>query len=217
MKRLNARQGFTLFELLVSIVIMGLVTTIGSFYFVKMTTLWSETTSKTLLDSRADRALESIRKDIATTLAPELTGMSIVGAQSTAQDDRQFFRGQDLADDVLVIPAQLGVGVAGRERSGVINYHIERQLDDPESPSSTLVRWLSDLDDPLMTEGRLAVCEDVIQFRVEFAARENAYEWLPEWSGRVLPGAVRVSLTVHDANRPYLQVSHSAVFPIRIK
>ncbi len=211
----RGRRGFTLLELLVVMALMGIVTSLGTTMFFRMTSYWNDLKNLTELDAMAGDAFSSMHQDFADTLSARLSGVALQGISREAENDPNYVD-RDLEDDEIVLPIQTS-GVGQRSLTGGrVRYLVER---DPSASTYTLVRFAGGLSDggpPV--GGRIPVIEraNVIRLRFEYQPAGSS-EWRPDWRDTTLPGAVRVSMTLSMPERSHLQVSRKAVFPIHVR
>ncbi len=211
----SSKRGFTLLELLVVISILGIVTTLGTTTFFRMTSYWNDLKNLTDLDAMASDAFSAMHQDFADTLSARLSGVPLRGVSREAENDPNFID-RDLEDDEIILPIQTS-GIGQRSLTGGrVRYTVER---DPSAKTYTLVRFVGDLSSVAPPQGgRLPVIDraNVIRLRFEYRAK-GASEWKLDWQDASLPGAVRVSMTLAMPERDYLQVSRKAVFPIHVR
>lgn len=207
MKWVRRSSGFTIVELLVVIVVMGVVTTMGVVALGKMMGYWGQTRSRAELDARAEYALDQMGKDFASVASAKLSGVSLQGKSGTAQEKR--FWGFSLEDDRVVIPVWTPDGASK------VQYRVVRE----EGNEPVLVRTTGPLLGEDVSGGPTAIAHGVYQFCVEYSppAGAGSPEWTRDWSAAELPGAVRVCLVVVDESSADVQVSRQAQFPIRVK
>ena len=206
----TSHSGFSLLELLVSIAIMGVVTTLGVSAFSKMTTQWLETKTMTELENNVETVFESVGKDLADTLSAEVSGHSIVG------EDREWINPKEhnpfeYKDDRMVIPVQ---GVKdGVDIAVAVQYAIVRNAETTSLKRSTAPlgsdKWLNPLD--------LIAGVDTLSFDIEYATDNVESPWVKAWTASTLPKAVRVGIVVADRDNAYYQVSRKAVYTIAVQ
>lgn len=213
------RTGFTLLEILVVISLMGVVTSLGISAFVDMNKAWQATRTMSDLDREASNAFRMIKRDFASVVSTELSGISVHGIHRNLEvveksaSPRYFDR--VLADDAVVIPVPSGAG--GAADIGLISYSVNRADN-----SHRLVRSLGDVTSP--EEKSLPEMDvvnpniaEVIRFRIDYA--DGAGEWSAEWTDTALPQAVRVSMTLEQPGLfgQHLQITRKAVFAIHVR
>ena len=207
------RGGFTLLELLVVIAILSIVSGLGTSAFVSVSSAWNERKSITELDAQAQRAFESIRRDLSDTLSYELSGIAIRGERHDAVDVSTVPAAHN-ADDTIAIPVQGASAGRARQRAALIGYRI-----DQGATGGSLMRTVGDLEKEFPTIGRQEIIPGVhtIAFRVEYLSSDPGPLWVGGWPGPGHPGAVRISLTLEDLDRPDFQISRKAVLRVHVR
>ena len=165
----DVSRGFSLIEVLVSIALLGVVTTIGVRTFSLLTTTWKETQTLAGLEDSAAIAFREIRKDLSDTLSAELSGVSIIGIDQYVNAKQGHNQAAD-EDDRLIIPIQGTKDGEILERTRSIQYRIER-----ESGRASLVRTRGDLGDKNPSKGKFDFIPlvDVVRFDVAYATGES--------------------------------------------
>lgn len=207
------RGGFTLLEVLVVIAILGIVSGLGTSAFVTITSAWNERKSITELDAQAQQAFESIRRDLSDALSYELSAMAIRGTRHDAVDTATVPAAHN-ADDVIAIPVQGASEGRARQRAALVGYRMDRGTGD-----GSLVRTIGDLEAEFPTTGRLEIIPGAhtVAFRLEYLSNDPHRLWVGDWQGAGHPGAVRVSLTLEDPDRPDIQISRKAVLRVHVR
>ena len=207
------RGGFTLLEVLVVIAILGIVSGLGTSAFVTITSAWNERKSITQLDAQAQQAFESIRRDLSDALSYELSAMAIRGTRHDAVDTATVPAAHN-ADDIIAIPVQGASAGRARQRAALVGYRMDRGTG-----AGTLVRTIGALEAEFPTTGRLEIIPGAhtVAFRLEYLSNDPGRLWVGDWQGAGHPGAVRVSLTLEDPDRPYIQISRKAVLRVHVR
>jgi len=188
-------SGFTLLELLVVIGIMGVVTAVGGTTFVRMMGAWSDVRSQMELNRAAEQILETMRQDFAAVVSPSLAGMPLIATD------------QEEASNQIILPVAAPTTQGGRTAGATVQYHINE--DHNELMRTAHPRF------GIGTPARVA--QGVLEMRIECLPKGSG-SWQQSWERPELPGAVRVSLTVADADNPLRdKVSRKAVFPIYVE
>lgn len=204
-------HGYSLFELLVVIAIFGVATSIGTTSFFQLTSAWNHAKAMADLDSAAYEIFSAIQKDVADVMSPAWSGVRLRGVRGETQAPRFFQR--VLEDDRIILPIRY-VDLDGRSRMHKVMYHVERQSNG----GVFLTRTMGDIDADTPNGPGIRVTDraSVLRLRIEYAAR-NSTQWVGTWDGPALPGALRVSLTLAQADMPERQISRKAVIPIYVK
>ncbi|MFP4191620.1 MAG: prepilin-type N-terminal cleavage/methylation domain-containing protein [Candidatus Hydrogenedentota bacterium] len=200
-------SGFTLLEIILVIAIGGIVIAIGLETLSRMTEGFTEAQRRAELDHRARQVFRVLRRDFAETAAPALTGQVLQGA--TAEIDAEALWGAEgLEDDTASWTILTRDAPDGLEQPVTVRYHVDRNADG----MGALVRTAHPLDGAPDEEGGRAHTQGVAAFRLDYLGPDG--EWSRGWTDDTLPGAVRVSVTLVDEDRPERQVARQAVFPI---
>ncbi|GMV98863.1 MAG: hypothetical protein AMXMBFR84_00030 [Candidatus Hydrogenedentota bacterium] len=206
-------SGYTLFELVVVIGVLSVVTSIGVTSFYKMTSYWSAVQRKSQLHRTADNAFNAIQTDLAAVVASPLASLGVQGLNGEAQADELFYR-IPLANDQLTAVIQAPAGESNRALSQRVTYRLDRA---PETGIGTLVRAASERTAEPSEEQKTDVLAGVLQLDIQYAAAGGG-GWQSEWKQPGLPAAVLVSLTVTDPNSPMSEVvARKAVLPIHVE
>ena len=211
--RARRRGGFTLLEVLVVIAILSIVSGLGTSAFVSVTSAWNERKSITELDAQAQQAFESIRRDLSDTLSYELSGIAIRGTSHDAVDTGTVPAAHN-ADDNIAIPVQGASAGRTRQRAALVGYRMDRG-----AANGSLVRTIGDLEAKFPTAGKLEIIPGVrtIAFRIEYLSNDPGPLWVGDWQGPGHPGALRISLTLEDPDRPDFQISRKAVLRVHVQ
>jgi len=209
----GARRGFTLLEVLVVIVILSVVSGLGTSAFVTITSAWNDQQSMSQLNAMAEDVFSAIATDFSDTLSHDLSGVPISGASRDSVDTRTVPAAHN-ADDTLVIPIQGAAAGRTRERLATVGYRIDRS-----AATMPLLRTLGELGDktPGANGQSLVPGARTLAFRVEYLSEKPGRLWIQEWNGADHPRAVRVSITLQDLNRPDLQLSRKSVMHIHVQ
>ncbi|NIA12612.1 MAG: prepilin-type N-terminal cleavage/methylation domain-containing protein [Nitrospiraceae bacterium] len=201
-------KGFTLIELLVVIGLLGVVTTLGMSILFSVSGVWKQMSIRAELDARADAVFDAMQRDFSEIVASSLSGAPVRGAVHTAKDDRFF--GVPLQDDQITIPAALPPEPGASLRRVDIGYAIDRK-----NGSHSLVRTTT-LVGAEESKTAVTVADGVLAMAIEYREKGPGSAWQAPWYLDTLPGAIRVSVTLIDPNRPNEQLSRMAVFPIYV-
>ena len=216
MRRFVKQQGFTLFELVVVIALIGVAATLGGSMLVKIMDGWRRISVRAELDAMADVVFERMEKDFADVLSADLTGVSLVGITQTVEDDEQYFD-RKLADDMIILKVRTSTEPNRPAAGTTVMYRVERA-----EGRHLLVQTLGDLATDMPIGGRIELIPqaDVLRMRIEYAAKDGTWVDVEQSEGwfdvENLPRAVRVSLTLAHRDRAFEQVARSKVFPIHV-
>ncbi|HOZ46102.1 MAG TPA: prepilin-type N-terminal cleavage/methylation domain-containing protein [Candidatus Hydrogenedentes bacterium] len=225
MNHQRRHRGFTLLELLVVIVLMGVATTLGGTILLRVMDNFRHVSARVELDAMVDRAFEQMRKDFADALSAELSGVSFVSMSEdlteevseevSEEADTASPEGLSLRNDMMILPIRTSTGPDQPPIGAKIRYRIER-----ENARSVLVQTIGDLATDIPIGGRIEVIPraNVLAMRVEYAGRDGKWVNAADDEGWFdkLPRAVRVSLVVAHQDRPFEQVARAKVFPIHV-
>ena len=205
--RLN-RQGFSLVELLTVLAVLSIVTTIGVSGFMKMTSLWGNTTADMEANVLSVRIFETLRGDMERVVSAHRTGLSIQGFDQLELE--KMIARHKPEDDRVIIPVLEDNVTTGEWRQLAVMYHIDRSVGVP-----TLMRTMGPNDGSVPAGAATVVAERVPAMNITYLNADNT--WEDAWTQSELPQAIRVSLTLGMVNRPDKTISREAVFPIHVK
>ena len=199
--------GFTLMELLVSLAILSVVTTIGTAILVKVTDAHRQTELRLNLEDRAEFALGQIRDDCGRVVSSTYANAALIGEKLGIEEEAGT--GVMKMESRLVLPvAPLDAASGGPEPASVM-YHLVRE--GKELPR--LMRTVGKLGS--IPEGASQeVAKGVTMLWVEY--QDGGGNWVDEWSGPGMPKALRVNLVLADELRPYEQIARRAAFLIQV-
>ena len=208
MMKQNPRQGgFTLFELLVVLSVMSVVSTIGVTAYIRVTDLWRVSAMHMELGATAEDIFENIRRDMENVASSRRTGQAIQGIDVLSE--AAMYGRVPLDNDRLILPI-LQTGASGTSERLAVKYHIHR-----EAAPNQLTRTLGPMDGSEPAGASQSIADNVLALDVEYL---SGGAWQPAWSGTVQPEAVRVNVTVSGAGQWHAeQVTRSAVFPVYVK
>ncbi|MBX3180395.1 MAG: prepilin-type N-terminal cleavage/methylation domain-containing protein [Candidatus Hydrogenedentes bacterium] len=203
MRRVRSNSGFSLFEMLVVLGVLGVVSTIGIGAFFNLTSAWRLTTSRLELGDSAASAIKAIRLDLADMPSARLTGEALRGVDVLNEEVRY----EDLVrleDDQLIIPV-VQRDLEGKTRRAGIRYAVDRS-----EGKHVLRRYPAGIPDAPGQE----VAAGVLSFEVHYL---DGGAWRKAWSEPRNPEAVRVSVVLQGQSRPDEQLSRSVIIPIPVK
>ncbi len=206
MKQARRTGGFTLFELLTSLAVFSVVSTIGMQALFRVTEHWETVNLRMDLNERGQMVVAQMRNDFDHVLSPKLSGVSIKGISRLEEEKRYDYAKPE--DDRVILPIS-GVDPATGLREQYSAMYLIRRDNGPPS----LVRRLGELGAEEPEGVAQLVAENVLAMRIEYAA---GGQWHPDWDRPELPEAIRVSLVLMDDNRDFEQVARQAAFTIHV-
>lgn len=207
MKRNPNSSGFTLFELLVVLAVMSVVSTIGVTVYARITDVWRVSAMRMELGATAEDIFRSIRLDMNNVVSSQRTGQAIRGVDVLSEKD--VYRRVPLDNDYVVLPI-LQTGTNGATERLAIKYHINR-----EGGADALTRTLGPMDGSAPGGASQVIAANVLALDVEYLSDGT---WQTAWSGTQQPEAVRVNITLTGSNQwRSEQITRSAVFPVYVK
>lgn len=203
---MRKQHGFSLLELLTVLAVMSVVSTIGTMAFFRITDRWNETTIRYAMNTTAQHAFGQIRGDLGQTLSHSLSGIPLKGVRRLEEEKR--YGRVPLEDDVLTFPVSYVNPLNGTMQRRMLQYRIDRTGSVP-----ALVRAEGPLDAATPENQVERIADGVLAMRCSYYDGEN---WQPAWTADALPHAVRVSLVLQDANRPYEQIARVQTFALQV-
>lgn len=201
----RVRNGFTLFELLLALTIVSVISTIGATGFFKLTDYWNDL----LLTNRENQIATDIfavmASDFENTLSSEVTNISLQGSTADFQDNRRFWR-LDFEDDRISLPVEAYNPSLGIWERRLVRYEIDRNDGEPQ-----LIRYARPLDAGPSVEKQTALFPGVSGIRIHYFDGET---WRNQWQEDSMPKAVRISLAVMENLRADKHLSRMATFRI---
>lgn len=204
----KSHAGFTLFELLVVLAVMSVVSTIGVTSYNRVTGVWRVSALRMELATSAETILESIRRDMENVPSARRTGLPIQGVD--VLNEEVNYRRVPLDNDRLILPI-VQTNLNGMTERLAVKYHIQR-----DATGGQLVRTAGPMDGTEPAGATFLISDaNVLSLDVQFL---DGGAWKPVWTGPGHPEAVRVALTVAGrSTREVEQITRSAVFPVRVK
>ncbi len=213
MKRPQQNRGFSLMELILSIGILGVVSTLGISILTQVYSLWGETSVQARLNENAEQAFNTLRTDLAEVLPSYLATRPLRGVSTLLHDDDERYWGITFHDDRVIFPAFVPQSNAEgtSPTPALVMYHVDRM-------SGALVRTTGNLDAEFPEGARSAEAEGVLHFLIEYMdAEEGRGIWETSWTDEKHPAALRVTLVLQDPDRPLEQVARKAVIPVHVR
>lgn len=204
-RRCGQQSGFSLYELLLAIALMGIITTWAGMSFVSVSDTWSKIRNAAELNDEANNAFAQLEADFSSVISPRLSGIPLKALPDSAKNG-----GGSVADS-LVIPVQAVPEGAIRRVMGIaVSYHLDLAKNG-------LIRTTGNLTDADPAGYPTSIAKDISSIRFEYAGQPGAESWTPNWTGTGLPKAVRVSLVLAAPNHPEQAISRKAVFAIHVQ
>ena len=204
MKRRNS--GFTLFELLVVIAVLAVVSTIGMQAFNVISDAWREQDLRMRLNATADNVIEALQKDFGQVVSSQLGGVAVLGEQRLEEKQRE---GRvSLEDDRITLPIETTTTPDGPRERLQVTYAVDRSTG-----ARKLVRNVAPLGEKPGAGAPQNAFDGVMSLRFEYF---NGKGWQPAWNAKANPSAVRLSFVVQDLNRLNEQVARTVVLPVRV-
>lgn len=207
MKR-SKRAGLTLIELITGIAVLSVLSTIGMSILTEAMDGWSVAKIHRRLDHQAEDVFAQMRQDFDRVTSSALTGVSLIGGER--RDDDANRTGLVRMDSFFILPVALAQE-NGPDKTASVMYHLGRGKAD------ALLRTLGSLGANPPNGAEQALLEDSAPLNMRAEYLDAQGQWRPEWKEPRLPEAVRVSLTLCDANRPNEQIVRKSVFALHVK
>ena len=196
------RGGFTLFELLVSLAILSVVSTLSVSAFISANDYWNDLSATAQLEKNATTALDSMGEDFARILPSRLSNTALRGTTGSFLDDSHSWPATFEDDRLEMLVDQYNAASKQREMATVA-YSVDRHSTAPR-----LVR----------TARGSAAMETVVATNVAGLRLSwfDGKQWSDVWEQAGLPRAVRVSLSLIDPARPSRNLARTAVFNVNV-
>lgn len=208
MSRLSRRSGFTLFELLVVIAVLSVVSGLGVYTYIGFSSLWRDQRARAELDQQAALVFQWLRRDAANLLPAHWDGAGILGEEGAYQDPR-YLR-VTLQSDQLTLPVRGVHPETSLPEYYRARYHIVREGGVP-----ALHRTLGGMDTVYANGASTPIARGVMDLHFEY---HDGREWVAGWQREEHPEAVRVSITLGAGEPEYHeQISRAAVIPLRVR
>lgn len=203
----SRRTGFTLVEVVTVLAVIGVVSTLGTAIFFKMTSGWAQVRGRSELDARIEHAFEQIQRDVNEVISQELSGEPLRGI--LVDEKSELFFDRVLSRDRVVLPVRAAAKRDDIDVAGLVMYRI----DTSQEPAQ-LVRTTGEFGAAEPSGNPAVMAAGVLRFTIEYAPADGSGEWVRGWDRAQLPAALRVSMTLLDPDQPGEQVARKAVFPI---
>lgn len=215
--RARKAAGFTLVELVTVLAILAVVSTMGTMAYFQVDQQWRQAHTRTELHAAADAIFAQMHDDLNGLLSPLRTGAVIEGENDdyAETDEASRYWRITFADDEVTLPVEVydtARQFAVRQR---VTYRVARDTDPPTLLRDTAPLQAKEAEDEETTAAPVlpASRAGVLALNIEYA-RDG--QWQDAWEGAGTPEAIRVSLTLLDSLRPYVQVSRKTVIPIHV-
>ena len=203
------RAGFTLMELLVTLSLLGVVSTIGVTAFFRVADYWTAAVRTQRLETQASAALDAIREDLDRMLSPR----SGAGAfSSVCQTARHSFGTVESTanDDKLTFPIVQKNAATGAFERTLVTYEIDRHAAMPR-----LMRRVRGTDAAAQAAGApVVIAEGVFSMSVLCG---DPPDMTCGWDAPEPPEGVVVSLGMADPADPGAGLSRTATFELQVK
>jgi prepilin-type N-terminal cleavage/methylation domain-containing protein len=202
------RAGFTLMELLVTLSLLGVVSTIGVTAFFRVADYWTAAVRTQRLETQASAALDTIREDLDRMLSPR-TGAGAFS--SVCQTARHSFGAAEATanDDRITFPiVQQNAATGGFERT-LVTYEIDRHAALPR-----LIRRVRGTDADAQAGPSVVIAEGVFSMSVMCG---DPPDMTCGWDAPEPPKRVAVSLGMADPADPGAGLSRAATFELHVK
>lgn len=206
MKRIRNQSGFTLYELLLAIALMGVISTWAAVAFIRTSDIWANIRNKADLNSQADKAFETLAGDFSNVVSERLSGVPLTAEPDKNQSDTKDGK----IADAIVIPVQVQEGGGTRMTTAAVRYGL-----DPKQ--HTLMRYSGSLTNTDPVGSPVPVAANIRGVCFEYTGGSSMDTWSPTWTGPNLPKAVRVSLLLVNPDRPGQAIARKAVFAIHVQ
>jgi len=202
------RAGFTLMELLVTLSLLGVVSTIGVTAFFRVADHWTAVQRAQRLDTQASAALDAIREDLDRMLPPRAGAAAFASVCQTAR--HSFGAAEATAnDDRLTFAVMQRNAATGAFEPAVVTYEIDRHAAMPR-----LIRKARGTDADPAAGAAVVVAEGVFSMSVMSG---DPPDMTCGWDAPEPPRLVRVSLGMADPADPGAGLSRAATFEVRVK
>lgn len=220
-KHLQQSGGFSLMELLVSLAILAIVSTLGTTMLIKMTDAWRTVSTQVELYREGDQLLAQFREDVDRLVSSDMSGIPVVGSSSEYTESDPEHPLFDVPREVatVALPVEIPIDGVGNTRRFMVHYEIDNTVVPPVLMRSTQpfpsMSEAASTEETTLNEGS-AVLEGAIALRFEYydgtESPENASAWQDSWDADAHPQAIRLSLVMANPDRLDEQVSRQATY-----
>ena len=199
---MTRRAGFTLFELVVSLTVLSVVSTLAVSALVSAGRYWNELQAAAELDRHATAALESLRADFGNVLSSQAAPAPLRGRTGAMVDDSHSWR-STFEDDRLEMCVEQYNAATRQFETATVAYRVDRSGGTPR-----LVRGARG-----QSVSETVVAPGVAGLRFSWF---DGRQWVDAWERSGLPRAVRVSVSVVDPAAPGRNIARAAEFRVSV-
>lgn len=200
-------KGFTLFELLLAVTLLSVLSTISATGFFKLSNYWNDILLTQRLNHTATLAFSAMASDFENLLSSEVTGRGLRGQSADYEDNQRFWRLQ-FEDDRIALPVETFNKANNSWERHLIRYAIERKNGEFK-----LVRyarpWLSGPDSEVATD----MFSDVTSMRIAYF---DDNKWYDHWEKESMPEIVQISIAIMEDLRDDKHLSRVATFQVQV-
>ena len=198
---MKRRAGFSLIEVITVLAVLSIATAIGVRGLYAVSDQWRALCVRNELNAKATAVFETMRHDFDRMLSFARAGVPLLGEDRDAPSS--------IADDAIVFPIEHWNPALGRIERRNVQYCIDRGGAAP-----ALVRTLGALGETPPSGAHALAGAGVMAMRAEYF---NGRRWVRGWRRRNLPEAVRISLVMQDADRPWEQIVRVTAFTVHVE
>lgn len=195
--------GFTLFELLLAVTLLSILSTLGATGFFKLSSYWGDILLTQRLNQRATSIFAVMALDFENLLSSEVTGAGLRGQRGNYEDNRRFWR-LIFEDDQFSLPVEYYTANEKSRDRYLVRYEIERKEGDLK-----LIRYARPLLSGPDAETATDIFLGVTGMRIKYF---DGAVWLDHWEQDGMPKAVQVSLSIMEAMRDDKHLSRIRTF-----
>ncbi|MGI6138044.1 MAG: type II secretion system protein GspJ [Candidatus Hydrogenedentales bacterium] len=200
-------RAFTLFELLLAVSLLSLVSTIGATAFFKLTRYWGDVLVTQRLNHQASLVFEVMTSDFENMVSSKISGAALKGQHLFYEDTENFWRLR-FEDDRIAFPVAYNNPATQRSETYLVRYAIER-----EQGEATLVRYTRLLSAAPDEETAADLFPAVTGIHIEYS---DGTEWRDSWEEASSPLMLQVSLSLMEGARVDKHLSRISTFPIYV-